>query len=56
MNRLLRRIELVANVCIIAVALVICVALVKRFLLKSPSTAPDVPGVAAGTKINLARC
>ncbi len=53
MNRLLRRIELVANICIIGVALVICVALVKRFLLKSSSTAPDVPRVAAGTKITL---
>lgn len=53
MNRLLRRIELVANVCIIAVALVICVALVKRFLLKAPLTQSDVPGVAAGTKVTL---
>ena len=53
MNRLLRRIELLANVCIIALALVIGVALVKRFVLKSPSSARDVPRVAAGTKINL---
>jgi hypothetical protein len=53
MNRLLRRIELIANVCIIAVALVICAALVKRFLLKSPSTASPAPGVATGTKITL---
>lgn len=52
MSPLLRRIELVANVCIIIVALVICAALAKRFLLK-PSTASDVPGVAAGTKVNL---
>jgi len=52
-DHLLRRIELVANVCIIIVALVICGVLVKRFLLKSSSTAADVPGVAAGTRINL---
>jgi len=52
-EHLLRRIELIANVCIIVVALVICGALVKRFLLKSPSTAREVPGVAAGTRINL---
>jgi len=53
MNRLLRRTELVANICIIAVALVICAALVKRFLLKSPSTASPAPSVATGTKITL---
>lgn len=52
-DHLLRRIELVANVCIIVVALVICAAVVKRYLLRSPSTTRDVPGVAAGTKINL---
>jgi hypothetical protein len=53
MNRLLRRIELVANICVIAVALVICAALVKRFLLKSPSTASPAPSLATGTKIAL---
>jgi hypothetical protein len=52
MNKLAKRIELVANACIIVVALVICGALVKRFLLK-PATASEVPGVAVGTKINL---
>lgn len=52
MNKLAKRIELVANVCIIVVALVISGALVKRFLL-TPSTESDVPGVAAGTKVTL---
>jgi len=52
-DHLLRRIELVANICIIVVALVICGAIIKRFLLKSPATARDVPGVTAGTRINL---
>ena len=52
MSQLAKRIELVANVCIIAVTLVICGALVKRFLLK-PATASEVSGVAVGTKISL---
>jgi len=51
--RMLRRIELVANVCIIVVALVICAAVAKRLLLKSPSSERGTQGVAAGTKINL---
>ena len=53
MNRLLRRIELIANICIIAVALVICAAFVKRFILKLSSTASAASGVATGTKITL---
>ena len=52
-EHLLRRIELFANVCIIVVALVICAAVAKRFLMKSPSATRDVPGVTAGTRINL---
>jgi hypothetical protein len=53
MNRLGKRIELVANVCIIVLALVISVALAKRFLLKSPGPAHVVSGIEIGTKINL---
>ena len=53
MNRLVKRIELVANVCIIVVALVISVALAKRFLLKSHAAAPLVSSIEVGTKINL---
>ncbi|MGZ8842543.1 MAG: hypothetical protein ACXW18_02705 [Pyrinomonadaceae bacterium] len=53
MNRLGRKIELVANVCIIAFAIVIGVILVKRFLLKSPSNTSQVSAIAAGTKIDL---
>lgn len=53
MNRLGKRIELVANVCIIVLALLISVALTKRFLLKSPGAAPVVSGIEVGTKINL---
>jgi len=52
-DRLLIRIELVANVCIIVVALVICAAVAKRLLLKSHSSESGTQGVAAGTKINL---
>jgi len=52
-DALLRRIELVANVSIIVVALVICGALVKRFLIKTASAPNEVPGVSAGTKLNL---
>jgi hypothetical protein len=54
MTRLFGKIELVANICIIAAALIVCAAVAKRFVLKSPSSEVDIPGVAAGTKINLA--
>lgn len=53
MSRLVKRIELAANVCIIAAALVICGLVVKRFLVKSPSNISQVSGVSAGTKIYL---
>jgi thioredoxin-related protein len=50
MSRLQKRIELIANVSIIVVAIVIGVAVGKRFLTK-PSGPPA--GIAAGTRINL---
>ena len=53
-DSLLKRIELVANVCIIVVALVICAAVANRLLLKSPSSLSGIQGIAAGTKISLA--
>lgn len=53
MNSLSKRIELVANIGIIIVALVICIALAKKFLFKSSASQPEVAAVAAGTKIAL---
>ncbi|HEY0349122.1 MAG TPA: hypothetical protein VGC60_13300 [Pyrinomonadaceae bacterium] len=52
MNPLARKIETVANVCIIVVAIVLCVAAVRYFRTKPESKAPT-PAIAAGTKINL---
>ena len=53
MNRLLKRIELIANVCIIVVALVIGVVLAKRFLFHTPAPESSVPAIQARTKIAL---
>ena len=53
MSRLLKRIELIANVSIIVVAIVICAALARRFLSKPPAQQSDASGIVAGTKINL---
>ncbi len=49
-DSLLKRIELVANVCIIVVALVICAAVAKRLLLKSPSSVSGTQAIAAGSR------
>ncbi|HMG74643.1 MAG TPA: hypothetical protein VK582_14175 [Pyrinomonadaceae bacterium] len=53
MSLLVKRIELIANVSIIIVAIVICAALAKRFLTKPPAQQSDASGIVAGTKINL---
>jgi hypothetical protein len=53
MSRLVKRIELIANVCIIVTALVICGLVVKRFLVKSRSNISQISGVSVGTKIGL---
>jgi len=53
MSRLLKRIELIANISIIVVAVVICVALAKRFLFKPPALQSDPSSIVAGTKFNL---
>jgi thioredoxin-related protein len=52
MNPLVRKIEIVANVSIIVVAILVCVAAFKYFRTKSgPQVA--APAIAAGTKVNL---
>src|SRR2546426_4312395 len=53
MNRLLKRIELIANVCIIVVALVIGVMVARRILFHRPEPESSVPAIQAGTKITL---
>jgi thioredoxin-related protein len=53
MSRLLKRIELIANISIIVVAIVICAALARRFLFKTPAPQSDPSGIAVGTKFNL---
>lgn len=53
MSPLLKKIEVLANVCIIVVAIVVCVTAVKYFRTRvTGSTAPP-SSIAAGTKINL---
>lgn len=54
MSPLLRKIEGVANVCIIIVAIVVCIAAVKYFRTKATGTSAPPPSIVAGTKINLA--
>ena len=53
MSPLVRRIEIVANVCIIVVAIVVCVAAVRYFRTKASGSKAPAPAIAAGTKINL---
>lgn len=53
MNHLLRKIELIANVCIIVVALVIGVVLVRRFLFPAPAAEANAASIPAGTKLAL---
>jgi thioredoxin-related protein len=53
MKPLARRIETVANVAIIVVAIVVCVAAVKYFRTKATGSGAPGPAIAAGTKINL---
>lgn len=53
MSRLVRKIEIVANVCIIVVAIVVCVAAVRYFRTKASSSQAPTPAMAAGTRINL---
>ena len=53
MNPLLRKIEGLANVCIIVVAIIVCIAAVKYFRTKAPGTSAAPSSIAAGTKINL---
>lgn len=53
MSPLGRKIELVANVGIIVVAIVVCVAAVKYFRTKASGSPAPTPVIAAGTKINL---
>jgi len=53
MNPLARRIETVANVGIIVVAIVVCVAAVRYFRTKASGSEAPTPVIAAGTKINL---
>jgi len=52
MTRLFGRIELIANLCIIALAIVIGGLLAKRFHFKSPEKLSDV-SISAGTKVTL---
>jgi len=53
MNALPRKIETVANVCIIVVAIIVCVAAVRYFRTKASGSKAPTPAIAAGTKINL---
>lgn len=53
MNPLARKIETVANVCIIVVAIVVCVAAIRYFRTKASGSKAPTPAIAAGTKITL---
>jgi thioredoxin-related protein len=53
MNPLVRKLEIVANVSIIVVAIVVCVAAVRYFRTKASGSKAPTPAIAAGTKINL---
>lgn len=53
MSRLVRKIEIVANVSIIVVAIVVCVAAVRYFRTKASGRQAPTPAMAAGTRINL---
>ena len=52
MNNLNKRVELLANVAIIVVAVLICVVLVKRYLL-SPPAAEEMKTISSGEKVAL---
>jgi thioredoxin-related protein len=53
MTPLVRKIEIVANVSIIVVAIVVCVAAVRYFRTKASGSQAAKPAITAGTKINL---
>ncbi len=53
MGPLGRKIETVANVGIIVVAIVVCIAAVKYFRTKASTSQPSTPPIAAGNKISL---
>jgi thioredoxin-related protein len=53
MDPLPRKIETIANVCIIVVAIIVCVAAVRYFRTKASVSQAPTPAIAAGTKINL---
>lgn len=50
---MLRKIEFLANLCIIVVAIVVCIAAIKYFRTKATGSGAPAPSIAAGTKINL---
>jgi hypothetical protein len=51
MNPLLKKIELIANLCIIVVALVIGAVVVRRFLLHAPAGEANATTIPAGAKL-----
>ncbi|HEY5839070.1 MAG TPA: hypothetical protein VIT19_08545 [Pyrinomonadaceae bacterium] len=55
MPALIKKIELLANIAIILVAILLGVALVRSFLIRPPATQPTRPGlsIAPGTKLSL---
>lgn len=53
MSGLIRKIEVVANLSIIVVAIVVCIAAVRYFRTKATGSDAPNPNIAAGTKINL---
>ncbi|HMH43706.1 MAG TPA: hypothetical protein VK557_09500 [Pyrinomonadaceae bacterium] len=53
MSRLVRKIEVVANVGIIVVAIVVCIAAVRYFRTKGSGSHTSAQSIAAGTKIDL---
>lgn len=53
MSGLLKKIEVVANLSIVVVAIVVCIAAVKYFRTKATGSGASTANIAAGSKINL---
>ena len=52
MSQLLKKTEMMANIAIVVVAILLCVVLVKNYLLPAPQP-PRPEAIAAGTKLSL---
>ncbi|PYP86441.1 MAG: hypothetical protein DMF61_13225 [Blastocatellia bacterium AA13] len=53
MNKLYKNAEFLSNIAIIVVAILLTVVVVKRFIINSPTSAPEMKEVAVGDKLSI---